>query len=210
MKRFKNLVIGGIETKIFNLILITVLLIAAVFLAMTLIHGKMLRQLSEETGQRQREAITDITDDVMDQVVEQSMGEISRLRADVSDKMFSDLKDRVEMLAEYAEKNLETAQPEEDIVRPEETLTETAAQLPYEEAVPAEENESDVRDSSDAGPAEEVGEDPDAQLTRVFKAPKPEKTESGREHRDAGSRRETAPQKKEKARSSLGQGSPYD
>ena len=106
MKRFKNLVIGGIETKIFNLILITVLLIAAVFLAMTLIHGKMLRQLSEETGQRQREAITDITDDVMDQVVEQSMGEISRLRADVSDKMFSDLKDRVEMLAEYAEKLL--------------------------------------------------------------------------------------------------------
>ena len=103
MKRFKNLVIGGIQTKIFNLILLTVLLTAAVFLAVTLYHGKMLTQLTEETGQRQREAITDITDTVMDQVVDQSLTQISQLRASASDELFSDLKDRVEMLAAYAE-----------------------------------------------------------------------------------------------------------
>ena len=96
--------IGGIETKIFNLILVTLLLSAAVFLLVTLVHGKMLSQLTEETGQRQREAISGITDTVMDRVVEESLGKTSLLRADVSDDMFSDLRDRVEMLAFYAEK----------------------------------------------------------------------------------------------------------
>ena len=77
---------------------------AAVFLLVTLVHGKMLSQLTEETGQRQREAISGITDTVMDRVVEESLGKTSLLRADVSDDMFSDLRDRVEMLAFYAEK----------------------------------------------------------------------------------------------------------
>ena len=104
MKKIRNLVIGGIETKIFNLILVTLLLSAAVFLLVTLVHGKMLSQLTEETGQRQREAISGITDTVMDRVVEESLGKTSLLRADVSDDMFSDLRDRVEMLAFYAEK----------------------------------------------------------------------------------------------------------
>ena len=106
MRRFKNLVIGGIQTKIFNLILITVLLIAAVFLTVTLMHGKMLSQLSAETGQRQREAILEITDDVMERTVERSMGTILVQRAALSDKLFSDLSDRVEMLAAYAERVL--------------------------------------------------------------------------------------------------------
>ena len=109
--------------------------------------------------------------------------------------------DLEEILAEYAEKDLETAQPEEESVLPEEELTETADQLPdEEESVLPEENEEDVRDTYVAGPAEEAGEDPDAQLTRVFKAPKPEKTESRQEHRVAGNRRETAPQQEEESK----------
>ncbi len=109
--------------------------------------------------------------------------------------------DLEEILAEYAEKNLETAQPEEETALPEEELTETADQLPDEEesALP-EENEEDAQDNYVAGPAEEAGEDPDAQLTRVFKAPKPEKTESRQEHRVAGNRRETAPQQEKESK----------
>ena len=95
MKKIRNLVIGGIETKIFNLILGTMLLTAAVFLIVTLLHGNLLSQLTEETGQRQREAISENTDTVMDHVVEQSMSKIARLRAEVSDELFSDLRDRV-------------------------------------------------------------------------------------------------------------------
>ena len=109
--------------------------------------------------------------------------------------------DLEEILAEYAEKNLETAQPEEETAPPEEELTETADQLPdEEESILPEENEEDVQDTYGAGSAEEAGEDPDAQLTRVFKAPKPEKTESRQEHRVAGNRRETAPQQEKESK----------
>ena len=109
--------------------------------------------------------------------------------------------DLEEILAEYAEKDLETAQPEEESALPEEELTETADQLPdEEESVLPEENGEDVRDTYGEGPSEEAGEDPDAQLTRVFKAPKPEKTESRQEHRVAGNRRETAPQQEEESK----------
>ena len=93
--------------------------------------------------------------------------------------------DLEEILAEYAEKDLEPAQPEEETVLPEEELTETAAQLPdEEEAALPEENEAAVHDTYGDEPAEEAEEDPDAQLTRVFKAPKLEETEKRREHRD--------------------------
>ena len=109
--------------------------------------------------------------------------------------------DLEEILAEYAEKDLETAQPEEESVLPEEELTETADQLPdEEERVLPEEHREEVRDTYGEGPSEEAGEDPDAQLTRVFKAPKPEKTESRQEHRVAGNRRETAPQQEEESK----------
>ncbi len=109
--------------------------------------------------------------------------------------------DLEEILAEYAEKNLETAQPEEETAPPEEELTETADQLPdEEESVLTEENEEDIQETYEAGSAEEAGEDPDAQLTRVFKAPKPEKTESRQEHRDAGNWRETAPQQEKESK----------
>ena len=109
--------------------------------------------------------------------------------------------DLEEILAEYAEKNLETAQPEEETALPGEELTVTADQLPdEEESVLTEENEEDIQETYEAGSAEEAGEDPDAQLTRVFKAPKPEKTESRQEHRDAGNRRETAAQQEKESK----------
>lgn len=42
MRRFKNLVIGGIQRKIFNLILITVLLMSAANIVIYLRHSNIL------------------------------------------------------------------------------------------------------------------------------------------------------------------------
>ena len=94
--------------------------------------------------------------------------------------------DLEEILAEYAEENAETAQPEEEAVPPEENAA--AAEYPFEEettagenALPEESGEA-FYDTDDAETAGETAEAPleesDAQLTRVFKAPKPEKTGS--------------------------------
>ena len=116
--------------------------------------------------------------------------------------------DLEEILAEYAEENAETAQPEEEAVPPEENAA--AAEYPFEEettagenALPEESGEA-FYDTDDAETAGETAEAPleesDAQLTRVFKAPKPEKTGSKQERRDAESRQAAAaetPEQKE-------------
>jgi len=104
MKRFKNLVIGGIQSKVFNLILVTVILMTGAYLAVSAYHSNMLSRLATESGEKQQAAIREIIDTVMDAVVEQSMGRTTALEAYIADELFSGLKTRVQMLGEYTER----------------------------------------------------------------------------------------------------------
>ena len=106
MKRVKNIVIGGIASKIFNLILITMILLTAAFSVVSLVHSNMLSQLSEESGKQQKDSIQEISDSVMDAVVERTMNQSMEHEAFLSDDMFHGLKLRVEMLGDYAGKLL--------------------------------------------------------------------------------------------------------
>ena len=106
MKKFKNLVIGGIENKIFNLILVTGILITAAFILVTAHQYRELSSLVAETNSRQQEAITQSTDNLMEQVVNSSLAKTTELEARIADQLFSDLATRVRMLGEYAEKLL--------------------------------------------------------------------------------------------------------
>ena len=104
MRKFKNLVIGGIENKIFNLILLTGILITAAFLAVIIHQSNELTALTAETSEKQQSSITAITTDLMDKVVEGSLDRQTELASYLADQLFSDLKTRVELLGEYAEK----------------------------------------------------------------------------------------------------------
>ena len=73
MKRIKNFVIGGIENKVFNLILMTVILLTAAYLAVSAYHGKMLKDLAADSAERQQTAIEETISSVMDSVVDSSM-----------------------------------------------------------------------------------------------------------------------------------------
>ena len=66
MKRFGRLVFGGIENKIFNAILVTILVLTAAFIAVYFYHSGVLVQLEDESGRRQQESIEEITGQVMD------------------------------------------------------------------------------------------------------------------------------------------------
>ncbi len=103
MKRIRNLVIGGIENKIFNLILVTVILICAAFTAVTLYQNRTLAQLTEDAGEQQRTAITGATDELMEKVVVQSLDRTAQMEASIADEMFHGLQTRVELLGTYAE-----------------------------------------------------------------------------------------------------------
>ncbi len=94
--------IGGIENKVFNLILVSVLLITATGFLVTNYQNNELARLTAETGTRQREAIGQITDSVMEQVIDQNMDRIVVMEAQIADEMFRNLRNRVQLMGEYA------------------------------------------------------------------------------------------------------------
>ena len=102
MKRFKKMVIGGIESKVFNLILVTVLLMTAAYLIIYQYQTNVLKDLASESSARQQTAIEQSTDGIMYSVVEQSMSKTTELQAELADQMFHSLEVRVRMLGDYA------------------------------------------------------------------------------------------------------------
>ncbi len=106
MKRFRKLVIGGIESKVVSLILVTMLLAAAVFLISMLTQSRMLSQLTRETNERQLVSVTGTTTAVIDAVIEQNMDRITELEAKLTDRMFHDRAVGVQMVGDYATKLL--------------------------------------------------------------------------------------------------------
>ena len=107
LRKYKNLVIGGIENKVVNLILITILLLAALFLASMLTQNKLLSDLTQETSQRQLSSMTGTTTAVIDTVIEENMDRITEMEARLTDEMFQDLATRVQMTGDYAKKLLD-------------------------------------------------------------------------------------------------------
>ncbi len=103
MRRIKNWVIGGIENKIFNLILVTVILISAVFSGISINHTRMLSGLVAESGARQQESITEYTNFLMDTVIESNLDRTAQLETQVMSQMFEGARSRVSLLAQYAE-----------------------------------------------------------------------------------------------------------
>ncbi len=106
MKKYKNLVIGGIENKLFNMILITSIILSLAFIGMTVYQSNVLKDLTATTSEQQKESITGITTHVMDEVVRDSMDRTTALEAYIADELFHGLGTRVEMLQEYAYKLL--------------------------------------------------------------------------------------------------------
>ena len=79
MKRIRNLVIGGIQTKIFNLILLTVIVLTLANGAVYLYHSNMLTNLASDSGRQQQEAIEENTSVIMDAVTTQSLGRTNKM-----------------------------------------------------------------------------------------------------------------------------------
>jgi len=102
MKKIRNFVIGGIENKIFNLIIFTVLLLSASNLIVYMYHSSMLADLVQESGSEQQEAIEEITSSTMDQVIEKTLERSNNDDTEMADSMFESAANRVNYLADYA------------------------------------------------------------------------------------------------------------
>ncbi|MCR5296019.1 MAG: SpoIIE family protein phosphatase [Clostridiales bacterium] len=102
MKKFKGLIIGGIQNKIFNLILFTVILLVGASTAVFLYHNHMLSDLVSESGAKQQKAIGEVTSEVLDQTITVTLGRSNRMEAMIADGMFDATADRVAQTADYA------------------------------------------------------------------------------------------------------------
>ena len=116
MKRFKKLVFGGIQSKIFTLILYTIALLTAAYIAVSIYHSNMLAQLAVDSGNRQQASITEKTSEVMDQVVSQTLSRSNHMEASIAGSMFEDTRNQVIFLVSCAE-NL-FAHPEDYSLKP--------------------------------------------------------------------------------------------
>ena len=104
MKRYKKLIIGGIRSKIFALILFTVLLLSLAYMAVSLVHSNMLSKLVSESGDKQQSSIARTSSALMDQIVTQTLARSNRMEARLADEMFDAVRDRVAFLSDYATK----------------------------------------------------------------------------------------------------------
>ena len=102
MKKVRNIVIGGIQQKVFNLVLITVLLMMAAYTAVVIYQSGSLNRLMEETNEQQRQSISDISRGTMDSVLDASFTESTQMQAYIADSYFGGAENVVRMLGDYA------------------------------------------------------------------------------------------------------------
>ena len=102
MKKVLNMVIGGLQQKIFNLVLFTVVLIAGIYTAVILYQSDHLKRLSTLTNERQQASIWATSTEVMDAVVAATLEKNSEMEAYIADSLFRAVKNDVSVLGEYA------------------------------------------------------------------------------------------------------------
>ena len=103
MKKVNNLVIGGIQQKIFNLVLVTILLMMSAYAAVIIFQSGRLKSLVGETNELQRQSISEISQGTMDAVLDASFTESTYMQAYIADDFFADAAGVVRLLADYAE-----------------------------------------------------------------------------------------------------------
>ncbi len=138
MKKYFNITIGGLQQKIFNLCVLTII---ALILAYTTVAVYLVRDLSgltKDTSKMQKENITGISSQTMDAVAKSSLEMNVKLESYIADDIFSELKTNVLMLSEaayhvYTLQENYSGHPVEEPVK--ERDGETVVQVIYEEGI---------------------------------------------------------------------------
>ncbi len=107
LKSDKKRRFGRIESKIVAMILSAMLLVAGVFLGVSLTRSNMLAKLTEETTERQLSSMTKTTNAVINTVIEEDMDRVTDMEAQSIDRMFENVSIRVRMVGDYARKLLD-------------------------------------------------------------------------------------------------------
>ena len=125
MKRFGIFKIGGIQSKVFGLSLMTILLLTVAFVVITVYQGNMIGQMFNDFSQKEQTVVRETTGEVMDQVIRQNVERANRTEAGFTDELFMEAKNTVTHLADcltelfadpdaFIPKPYEIANPDDD------------------------------------------------------------------------------------------------
>ena len=106
MKKINNLTFGGIQQKLFNLVLIMLLLVMAAYSAVIVYQMNNLSTLVSESSKSQKESISAIAGGTMDSVISNTMTSSTQMQAWIADDMFADTVDVISILGDYTQKVL--------------------------------------------------------------------------------------------------------
>ncbi|MBP5550762.1 MAG: SpoIIE family protein phosphatase [Bacilli bacterium] len=104
MKKFKNITIGGIQQKIFNLVLITIILMMAAFAAVVFYQSGRLTNLVRNTNEAQNDSITSISEQTMTALLDSNMLQSIQMEAYIAEDLFDDTIKIVNIIADYTSK----------------------------------------------------------------------------------------------------------
>ena len=102
MKNIKGIKIGGLQQKIFNLMLIFIVVFVGIFAAITVWAQKSLTVLVRESGEQQQASITAVSEETMKAVLNTSMTQSTALQAYIADDLFGDVRTDVMTLQAFA------------------------------------------------------------------------------------------------------------
>ena len=103
MKVIKGIKLGGLQQKIFNLMLIFIILLIGAYAAVAAYQQKNLTSVVQEASVEQQASITMVSEETMEAVLSTSMTQSTALQAYIADDLFSDVRTDVMTLEAFAE-----------------------------------------------------------------------------------------------------------
>ncbi len=104
MRKFKYITIGGIQQKIFNLVIITIVLMIAVYTAVIMHQVNGLTGLVRDASDSQKRSITDISEQTMSAVLNSNLTQSTQMEAYIAEDVFGDAVRVVNVIADYTGK----------------------------------------------------------------------------------------------------------
>ena len=92
MKVVRGIKIGGLQQKIFNLMLVIILALITVYAAVSIYQQKNLTHIVQEADDRQQEAIETVSAETMRSVLTTSMSRTTALQAYIANDLFADVR----------------------------------------------------------------------------------------------------------------------
>ena len=85
MKKIRNIVLGGIQQKVFNLVLITIILVVAAYTAVIVYQVGYINTLVTDTNNQQKQSIIATSRETMDAVIQNSLSTDTKMEAMIAD-----------------------------------------------------------------------------------------------------------------------------